>query len=866
MCRIVATLVLLCGLLGTPMALWAQDTHQTLPSATRSDFNTVLQHYLRTEPANRLADATAQHGWVVQTADPANCLAVASGSRTLAPFACAAYTNNGYYATQVSAGIDLSAVPGPACATEDLAWVIITDGLSAPGGNFTQVFGTQYAVDCASATQPDTPSNATMLFLAHIVGGAAGAITDLRPKAPGLPSALLSQGGATVAEEARIWWGDAARSFVAEGCLHGISASPEAVITTCRAYVRDTAVSPPQMHAVKAPPSRLVAYNAGDGVYWLLLHASLTDTVTGWTREPGTPYLWRHAAFQVGTLDSLEQQPAVPNKGILLAKLLIQAGAITHVGDLRVEGPYYSDAVNVMAPIFGAQRDCVSDDHDAIQAAVNNAAWRGIYRVYLPASPIGRCYLTQSTIWISWNAAANPNHPGVAYVALDANIEFSGDKPIYFNAQGGIRTTGTLLTGTGDYPLLKSDSGHNVNGARLLTIQNMAFRGAGTTTPVLHLEGAAGITMDKLSIWQSGEGGSGIWMIDYDRPVLREIVLEGPRVATGANPPTAGSRGIWMRGTGTDNSGSLLESVHMRGFDRCLQIGHETPITTINNNAILFTVNSNTLLNCNIGVWLGDGASHMVFNSLQNNGMFDTAISLGDAATQILFVGGTINASTNGIHIGRGSTQADAIRVMGMRISNIENTGTGIKIDSIHSLSGRHIIEGVKFSCRNGLGTAFVLTGAPKGGIMDLNTNTDCANYWGGSHASLYTLFDRVTMSESATNFNTPFVNIGSKIQFRDALTGAKGILELWEATANLNFPVVLAETCSTALTIAAPGVLGSNNHYPIWIKPDLSTLGLRADMSLATDLISIKLCNDRGTNSADPPNGTYGATILRVQ
>jgi hypothetical protein len=857
-------LLSLCLLLATLAYAVAQDTHQTLPSATRSDFNTVLQNFLLKEDANRLADLTDEHGWVVQTADPFNCLAVASGSRTLAAFACVAYTPNGYYATQPSTGIDLAASPGPACATDDLAWVVITDGLTVPGGNFTQILGTQYAVDCTSPTQPTIPTNATLLFLAHIVSSATS-IVDLRPFAPGLPGQGGSMGGATLAEEMRIWWGDAWRSFVAEGCLHAVIASTSVVMPTCRAYIKDVSVSPPQMRAVKAPPSRFITYSAGDGVYWLLLHASLTETVSGWTREPGTPYLWRYAEFAPPLMDSVEQQPAVPPGGILLSKAVVDGGAIVRVGDLRVDAPTGDGAVNVMSPIFGTTRDCVTDDRAAIQAAINNSAWRGVYRVYLPAPAIAGCYLINGTLWASYDPTENPNHPGQIGAALDANVELFGDKSMYFNAQTAIRTTGSLLIAGTEDPILRSDPAVSVNGARLIAIHDLAFQGNSTTQPAILLDGSAGVSMERVSVWQAGEGGSGIWLTNYDRASLKELVLEGPRTPTSGNPPTAGSFGLLMKGVVVDNSGSALTSVHFRGWDRCYQIGESTPITVVNNNSALMTISSMTMINCNQGLWVGDGAGNLTFNAFQANGMFVDAVNLGDGANHITFVGGAINASAVGMRIGRGSTRADHVRIENMRISNIPaTTGVGIRLDSTHSLSNGHRFEDIEFHCAgDDTGIPFAFYGVPRGGIMENNTQGNCLSMWGGSSPGGYEFFDRLTIPETSTSINTPYTNV-SKLQFREPDPAALGILELWNTTGALDFPIVLANTCSAVLQIAMTGVM--TTHYPIWRKPELATLGLEAEMWLTDGFINVKLCNNTTSNSADPGSQTYGATVLRVQ
>lgn len=344
------------GLLLCCSVAWGQDTHQVLPSTGEPiTFNPRLQNFLTHEPAARTADAGARSDWVVS-----GCLADSSASRVLSPFACAAYTRNGHYAVQASTGIDLAAVGGPACATTDLAWVIITDGLGAPGGNFVQIGGSQYYVDCFSPQQPGTPDNAALLFVARITGGAA-AVRDLRRLAPTLPSRNNAHGVDTVAAEQAAWWGDSAQPYVipASGCTHATSGTTTSTILACRAYVLD--VGPPRrLLYVEEAGTQDITYTQGDGTYWLLLHADVAGLAPDWNRVEGTHYLTRFAAAHPTN---------IPNRAILLAQVTVLGGAITVVDSTVADsGPYNFDKA-VYPTQYGMKCDGVTENSPALVAA-----------------------------------------------------------------------------------------------------------------------------------------------------------------------------------------------------------------------------------------------------------------------------------------------------------------------------------------------------------------------------------------------------------------------------------------------------------------------------------------------------------------
>jgi Chaperone of endosialidase len=85
-------------------------------------------------------------------------------------------------------------------------------------------------------------------------------------------------------------------------------------------YVRDT----PHLVYVTQPAAAVTLAGA-DGAYWLALHRNTTSAVSGWTRQPGTHYLWRPQATA----------PADPPGALLLAQVNVGGGVITATAPLN---------------------------------------------------------------------------------------------------------------------------------------------------------------------------------------------------------------------------------------------------------------------------------------------------------------------------------------------------------------------------------------------------------------------------------------------------------------------------------------------------------------------------------------------------
>ena len=128
-----------------------------------------------------------------------------------------------------------------------------------------------------------------------------------------------THGTQSEAQERQAWGGDALPSYAAAGCLPTVpGASLTVPAFACAGYVRETnnQLTYTSQGAITVGP-----LNAGNGTYWLALHADTSTTVASWTRQPGTHYLWRLNATK----------PATPARSMIVSEVTVAAGAISAV-------------------------------------------------------------------------------------------------------------------------------------------------------------------------------------------------------------------------------------------------------------------------------------------------------------------------------------------------------------------------------------------------------------------------------------------------------------------------------------------------------------------------------------------------------
>lgn len=146
-------------------------------------------------------------------------------------------------------------------------------------------------------------------------------------------------------------------SYMVSGCLPAVPASSTTLAAfACEGVVYANAASVPVVQTAAA----VGALTGGDGTYWLVLHPDRTSTVSGWTRQSGTHYLWQKAATQ----------PALTDLA-LLAKVTVAGGVISAIDDWRVPASYVrSGTYDVTDPLYGGVADDSTDIGPALRVAI----------------------------------------------------------------------------------------------------------------------------------------------------------------------------------------------------------------------------------------------------------------------------------------------------------------------------------------------------------------------------------------------------------------------------------------------------------------------------------------------------------------
>lgn len=169
----------------------------------------------------------------------------------------------------------------------------------------------------------------------------------------------IANPGSTTLEEMRGWFGAGFASYIQAGCAPTVPGrSLTLAAFACNGYVRGASTN---LVYVTQSGAAVGPLNGGDGMYWLALHRDTTSTMTGWTRQGGTSYLWKLSVTQ----------PAAPTGGLLFAQVTVVGGVITAVQRPKgfCSNPHCM-VVNVTDPVFDADASGVTDSTTALQGAL----------------------------------------------------------------------------------------------------------------------------------------------------------------------------------------------------------------------------------------------------------------------------------------------------------------------------------------------------------------------------------------------------------------------------------------------------------------------------------------------------------------
>ncbi|MGI9297844.1 MAG: glycosyl hydrolase family 28-related protein [Gammaproteobacteria bacterium] len=368
------------------------------------------------------------------------------------------------------------------------------------------------------------------------------------------------------------------------------------------------------MFYIDQPSAALGPLNSGDGTYWMALHSDRTSSVSGWSRQQLTHYLFQQNATK----------PAEPAGGIIFGQATVSGGVITAVDRVAPKGPIRSTTVTpgAFAEEFGVLADDATDNSLALQRALNTTQ-----HVTLPCGTIrfGTTLNIQKGQLLEGcgHGAPNAEQTGTVlrYTGTGDGLLIDGSTlGAAFNFGATIRNLAVRTT-TGATSL-------RVFGAADVDIQNVRVEGrmveggtqTGNTTAGILLDDLAtgGITLVvRLSnVYVQACVGDGIRMAGLSQN-LNQITIEQSRIqgnfGWGINHTVLG-RGLSV--LGTDVEGNTLG-----------QINHAGPIGM----AIMgcyFEASSTNLLQLN-GISGGLGAGVNIAGNIFQGSSTNTAIKLG---------------------------------------------------------------------------------------------------------------------------------------------------------------------------------------------------------------------------------------------
>lgn len=294
-----------------------------------------------------------------------------------------------------------------------------------------------------------------MIVLVMIAALAHGLVPSWAANTHGIPDS---------AAELRAILGDINTPFVRSGCLPAVPVSSATLAAfACAGYVRGT--SGELVYTTQA--SAAVTLSGGDGTYWLALQRATTGTVSGWTRQAGTGYVWAIAAAK----------PADPAGGLIVAKVTVAGSVVTAIEDHRRPASYARAGVfDVTDPLYGAVDDDTTNSRTAITAAIKAASVSG-GTVYFPKARAG--------IYLVSGAGGTVDLP-VPVATADFQPETQSlQYQFYVESVTGLRFKG-------DGVVIRSDvtNGGQVflfNGVRDLVIDGLTIRG-------VHAYNGSGVT------------------------------------------------------------------------------------------------------------------------------------------------------------------------------------------------------------------------------------------------------------------------------------------------------------------------------------------------------------------------------------
>lgn len=485
--------------------------------------------------------------------------------------------------------------------------------------------------------------------------------------------ALVASGGVAFADTAthgladqsrqrQQWYGDALAPYVVSGCSPAVPGGGGTTVGTfaCEAYARDSTTS--ELLYINQE-TNTVSLSGGNGTYWLAVHKDRSTSVSSWTRQSGTHYMWRISS----------SKPASPANGIIVAQVVVSAGNITStLRALSSDATKYKGVLNVQG--YGAAGDGTTDDTNAVKAALAECPTHGCTIFFPPGQ-----YPISSTLDLT-----NKLNRRFVCGAVRANNDVQQCDLVYTG------TSGNLI---------------NADGTRGLEIagMNLAYSDAAYNGTLINLNQTSGSTNTTwINIHDGRIGGrtgavSAASLIDmdlvYDINIERNTFLNAVTYIRGSSVSVVNANAVKIRdnlflqstsGTSQIRLGGQGWVIEGNSFEPCTaSVACSISIDPVGQRGLQFTGNwmgdatSGLWINLTGGALLG-GAFHG--NEIQGTGSTD-CISLG-AAEGVSIMGNMLECSSESVI---GSSAETVIE--------LANKKTNIMFTGLSTVAGRSIID-----------------------------------------------------------------------------------------------------------------------------------------------------------------------------
>jgi hypothetical protein len=367
-------------------------------------------------------------------------------------------------------------------------------------------------------------------LLAHSLGSGQWGVGSGAPLLPTPYSLLpsLAWGANTHAtpdphRELQAWFGDAASPYLVSGCQPSVPGGLTLAAFACAATVRGAAAD---LVYVSQASAQLGPLSGGNGTYWLALHRDTSTSVSGWTRQSGTHYLWKLSSTP----------PTTPSAALVFAQVTVSGGAITAVQPLGARGALGAELGAVVVMRYATGGDGTSSN-----------PWTGWDTAITWAS--NTTYLFPSGTY-SYSTCPAWGVDNIRLLGMGPNVVLKH-------------------TGTGNAVCI--DGGASSTDATHVLMENFAIQGNSNSTNALYIRAVNRSTFRNLTILGASTSGAGVqceWCVLNTFEDVRVAVNDANVYSAGAgfySRPDFGLR-LTRRGSGENSTANTFRNFVAEGL------------------------------------------------------------------------------------------------------------------------------------------------------------------------------------------------------------------------------------------------------------------------------------------------------------